>query len=58
MAICIPLTCVHLEFVDNSPSLPKTWMPVFDPDPAKPWAEKLFPRDIPFAGNPLHLVPL
>ncbi len=56
--ICIPATFGQLEFVDNSPSLPKAWMPVFAPDPAKPWAEKLFTRDVPFAGKTLHLVGL
>ncbi len=38
--------------------LPEGWMPVFDPDPAKPWSEKLYTRDIPFAGKTLHLVGL
>lgn len=38
--------------------LPEGWMPDFDPDPAKPWPEKLYTRDIPFAGKTLHLVGL
>ncbi len=38
--------------------LPEGWMPVFAPDPAKPRSEKLYTRDIPFAGKTLHLVGL
>ena len=38
--------------------LPEGWMPIFDSDPAKPWEEKLYLRDIPFAGKTLHVVGL
>ncbi len=34
------------------------WMPIFDPSPDKPWDEKLYLRDVPFAGKTLHLVGL
>ncbi len=33
-------------------------MPIFDPAPDKPWEEKLFARDVEFAGKTLHLVGL
>ena len=38
--------------------LPEGWMPVFDPDPAKPWSDKLFTRDVSFASKTIHLVGL
>ena len=38
--------------------LSEGWMAVFDLDPTKPWSEKLFSRDIPFAGRTLHIVGL
>ena len=38
--------------------LPEGWMPVFDSDPAKPWEEKLYLRDISFDGKTLHVVGL
>ncbi len=38
--------------------LPEGWMAVFDEDPAKPWEEKLYNRDVPFAGKTLHVVGL
>ena len=41
-----------------NPIPPRGWMPVFDPDPAKPWSEKFYLRDIPFAGKTLHVVGL
>ena len=56
--IGIPATFGQLGCVDDSHALPEGWMPVFDPDPAKPWSEKLFTRDIPFSGKTLHLVGL
>ena len=38
--------------------LDEGWMPIFDPSPDKPWDEKLYLRDVPFAGKTLHLVGL
>ncbi|MBR4171495.1 MAG: ATP-binding protein [Kiritimatiellae bacterium] len=34
------------------------WMPVFDPDPAKPWDEKLYTRDVLFGGKTIHVIGL
>ena len=34
------------------------WMPIFDPDPAKPWEEKLYNRDVELGGKTLHIVGL
>jgi len=34
------------------------WMPIFDPDPVKPWEDKLYNRDIELAGKTLHIVGL
>ena len=34
------------------------WMPIFDPDPAKPWEEKLFNREVELDGKTLHIVGL
>ena len=34
------------------------WMPIFDPDPAKPWEDKLYTRDIALDGKTLHIVGL
>ena len=39
-------------------SLDEGWMPVFDNDAAKPWDEKLYVRDIAFAGKTIHVVGL
>jgi len=38
--------------------LPEGWMPIFDPDPAKPWEEKLYNRDVSLDGKTLHIVGL
>ncbi len=42
----------------DSLGLAEGWMPVFDEDRAKPWDEKLFVRDEPFAGKTIHVVGL
>ena len=34
------------------------WMPIFDPDPAKPWEEKLYNRKVELDGKTLHIVGL
>ena len=52
IAICEQLC--HLSFVDNHSG----WMAIFDEDKAKPWAEKLFTRDVEFNGKTLHLIGL
>jgi len=33
-------------------------MPIFDPDPVKPWEDKLYNRDIELDGKTLHIVGL
>ena len=38
--------------------LDEGWMPVFDPDPAKPWDEKLYVRDVEFGGKKIHVIGL
>jgi len=38
--------------------LAEGWMPIFDPDAAKPWEEKLYTRDIELGGKILHVVGL
>ena len=38
--------------------LPEGWMPIFDPDPAKSWEEKLYNRDVSLDGKTLHIVGL
>lgn len=38
--------------------LAEGWMPVFDPDKAKPWDEKLFNRDVELDGRIIHVVGL
>ena len=38
--------------------LPEGWMPIFDPDPAKPWEEKLYTRDVSLDGKTLHVIGL
>lgn len=38
--------------------LDEGWMPVFDDDAGKPWAERLFNRDAAFGGKTIHVVGL
>ncbi len=38
--------------------LAEGWMPIFDPDPAKPWEEKLYNRKVELDGKTLHIVGL
>ncbi len=38
--------------------LAEGWMPVFDEDKAKPWADKLYTRDLTHSGKTIHLVGL
>ena len=38
--------------------LSEGWMPIFDPDPAKSWDEKLYTRDVSLDGKTLHVVGL
>jgi len=38
--------------------LDEGWMPIFDPDPAKPWEAKLYSRDVELAGKTLHIIGL
>ena len=38
--------------------LAEGWMPIFDTDPAKPWEEKLYNRDVELCGKTLHIVGL
>jgi len=38
--------------------LAEGWMPIFDPDPAKPWETKLYNRDVEMGGKTLHVVGL
>ena len=38
--------------------LAEGWMPVFDTDSGKPWADKIYRRDIDFAGKAIHVVGL
>ena len=38
--------------------LAEGWMPIFDPDSAKPWEEKLYTRDVSLDGKTLHIVGL
>ena len=38
--------------------LPEGWMAVFDTDSDKPWNEKLYRRDVPFAEKTIHIVGL
>ena len=38
--------------------LAEGWMPVFDADPGKPWADKAYSRDVDFAGKTIHVIGL
>ena len=38
--------------------LSEGWMAVFDLDPSKPWSDKLYNRDVEFAGKTIHVVGL
>ena len=38
--------------------LAEGWMAVFDTDTTKPWEEKLYRRDVPFAGKTIHVIGL
>ena len=38
--------------------LAEGWMPIFDPDPAKPWETKLYNHDVELGGKTLHVVGL
>jgi len=38
--------------------LSEGWMPIFDSDPAKPWEEKLYNREVELDGKTLHIVGL
>jgi hypothetical protein len=38
--------------------LDEGWMPIFDPDTAKPWEEKLYRRDVEIYGKKIHVVGL
>ena len=42
----------------GSLGLAEGWMPVFDDDAGKSWDEKLFTRDVDFAGKTIHVVGL
>ena len=42
----------------DSLGLPEGWMAIFDEDKSKPWEEKLYNRDVTFAGKTLHVVGL
>ena len=46
-----------LNYLDTL-GLAEGWMPIFDPDPAKPWEEKLYNRDVELGGKTLHIVGL
>ena len=46
-----------LNYLDTL-GLAEGWMPIFDPDPAKPWEEKLYNRDVELGGKTLHVVGL
>ena len=38
--------------------LDEGWMPIFDPDPTRPWNEKLYTRDVDFNGRTIHVIGL
>ena len=46
-----------LNYLDTL-GLAEGWMPIFDPDPAKPWEEKLYNRDVELGGKTLHVIGL
>lgn len=41
----------HLGLVEG-------WMPVFDTDSSKPWSDKIYSRDVDFAGKAIHVIGL
>ena len=38
--------------------LAEGWMPIFDADSDKPWADRIYSRDVDFAGKLIHVVGL
>ena len=54
---CIPGEHYMLPALDRL-GLAEGWMPVFDADSGKPWADKIYRRDIDFAGKAIHVVGL
>lgn len=38
--------------------LDEGWMPVFDEDKTRPWSDKLFLREVSYAGKTIHIVGL
>ena len=53
MPIVICEQLCQLRFVNN-----RSGMPIFDPDPAKPWETKLYNHDVELGGKTLHVVGL